>query len=121
MDRCKHIFKLSQGEYVAPERVESIYSASPLILQVFVDGSPLSTHTVAVIVPEPTAITLALRKHYGEPNKCWTMPEMCSDPVSKAIIMADMKRLESDLKGFEKVSNVLFVPYFNKCPVDSSA
>ena len=52
MDRCKHIFKLSQGEYVAPERVESVYLESRFVSQVFVDGDAEQTYPVAIVVPE---------------------------------------------------------------------
>ena len=52
MDRCKHIFKLSQGEYVAPERIESVYLESRFVSQVFVDGDAEQTYPVAIVVPE---------------------------------------------------------------------
>lgn len=51
IDRKKNMFKLAQGEYIAPERVENILLKSALISQVFVYGHSLETCTLAIIVP----------------------------------------------------------------------
>lgn len=41
IDRKKHIFKLSQGEYIVPEKIENIYIKSQFVEQVFVHGESL--------------------------------------------------------------------------------
>lgn len=41
VDRKKHIFKLAQGEYIAPEKIENIYARSEPVAQVFVHGESL--------------------------------------------------------------------------------
>ncbi|VDN35327.1 unnamed protein product, partial [Dibothriocephalus latus] len=60
VDRCKHIFKLSQGEYVAPEKVEMVYRESRYVAQVFVDGDTMNSYPVAIVVPEQEILEEAL-------------------------------------------------------------
>ena len=52
IDRSKNIFKLSQGEYLAPEKLENAYIQSPLILQIMVYGDSNKSSAVAIVVPD---------------------------------------------------------------------
>lgn len=48
IDRKKHIFKLSQGEYIAPEKIENVYMRSTPVLQVFVHGDSLQVYWIYI-------------------------------------------------------------------------
>ena len=56
IDRTKNIFKLSQGEYLAPEKLENAYIQSPLVAQIMVYGDSYKHCCVAIVAPDEQAL-----------------------------------------------------------------
>ena len=53
IDRKKNIFKLSQGEYIAPEKLEGDYKTiTPLIKDIYIYGDSLKSCIIAIITVE---------------------------------------------------------------------
>lgn len=48
--------KLAQGEYVALEKIENVYSSAPFIAQLYVHGDGLQSFLIAVIIPDPVQL-----------------------------------------------------------------
>lgn len=51
IDRVKEIFKLSQGEYIAPSKLESVYVKNNLTLQICIYGDSYKNYIIAIICP----------------------------------------------------------------------
>jgi fatty acid CoA ligase FadD9 len=64
IDRRNNVLKLSQGEFVAVSKLESLYTAIPLVRQIFVYGSSERSYLLAVVVP--TVEALAAHPDTGE-------------------------------------------------------
>ena len=56
IDKIKTVFKLANGDYVDPDRLEAVYVQSQYINQIFVHGSPLKSRTLAVVVPDEPSV-----------------------------------------------------------------
>uniref|UniRef100_A0A671W501 Arachidonate--CoA ligase n=1 Tax=Sparus aurata TaxID=8175 RepID=A0A671W501_SPAAU len=104
VDRKKHIFKLAQGEYIAPEKIENVYTRSDAVAQVYVHGDSLQACLVAVVVPDPDFLSGWTKRTLGLEG---SYQELCDREV-KAAILEDMVRLgkEAGLKSFEQVKAI---------------
>ncbi|KXS15234.1 acetyl-CoA synthetase-like protein [Gonapodya prolifera JEL478] len=69
IDRMRNIFKLSQGEFVAVERIESVLSGNPMVQQIFIHGNSNFPFLVAVVVPEPDRIREIIQRELREIGK----------------------------------------------------
>src|SRR5258706_4487278 len=52
----QNVMKLSQGEYVALERLENAYSVSPIVRQLYLHRDSLQDHLIGILVPESPAL-----------------------------------------------------------------
>uniref|UniRef100_A0A914Z758 AMP-dependent synthetase/ligase domain-containing protein n=1 Tax=Panagrolaimus superbus TaxID=310955 RepID=A0A914Z758_9BILA len=105
IDRRKHIFKLAQGEYVAPEKIENIYVRTQYVQQVFVDGDSLERNLVAIVVPE----IYPVKKWYKqETGKDIDFEEIIKDPITNKFILADLQKMgkENKLNSIEQVKSI---------------
>ncbi|XP_023612955.1 long-chain-fatty-acid--CoA ligase 1 isoform X1 [Myotis lucifugus] len=108
IDRKKHIFKLAQGEYIAPEKIENIYLRSEPVAQVFVHGESLQAFLVAIVVPDVET----LGRWAGKRGLAGSFEELCRSKEVKKAILEDLVRLgkESGLKPFEQVKGLALHP-----------
>lgn len=111
IDRVKNFFKLAQGEYIAPEKVENTYlSSCPEIIQAFVTGNSLETFLVGIIGIEPIAMIETLHKHlgkhckFGDPNEL--VSKINSDKNLRAKVIRILNAQAKGLQGFEKLHNI---------------
>jgi len=114
IDRKKNIFKMSQGEYIAVEKIENQYLKSPSLNQIWVYGNSHKSFIVAVVVPNAMWVTAAL----GDRWTCEAAPaseefnsefeKICTENYDevKKMVIADMKQNLGKLKGFEKIRDI---------------
>uniref|UniRef100_A0A3P9P4V2 long-chain-fatty-acid--CoA ligase n=1 Tax=Poecilia reticulata TaxID=8081 RepID=A0A3P9P4V2_POERE len=103
IDRKKNIFKLAQGEYIAPEKIENVYVRCGPVAQVFVHGDSLQSSLVAIVVPDADVLP-GFAKSLGIQG---SIEELCKNTVVKKAIITDMTKLgrEAGLKSFEQVKH----------------
>lgn len=108
IDRLKNIFKLQQGEYVAPEKIENINAQCQFIAQNMVYGDSLQCELVSIITVDPDAVTGWAQKN----GKAGDLAQWCKDPDLIKAVLGDLKKIgaASKLQGFEIVKAVLLEP-----------
>ncbi|XP_058240326.1 long-chain-fatty-acid--CoA ligase 1a isoform X1 [Hemibagrus wyckioides] len=108
IDRKKHIFKLAQGEYIAPEKIENIYVHSDPVAQIFVHGDSLKACLVGIVVPDPDILPGWAKKR----GLVGSYLDLCKSKEVKNAILEDIVRLgkEGGLKSFEQVRDITLTP-----------
>jgi long-chain acyl-CoA synthetase len=97
--RCKELYKLSNGKYVAPVTLEEKLQLSPFIAQCCVYGSDRPHNTAIVIVDMPTLESWAVKE--GIPTSA--PAKLLQDPRVRSLIRAELDKYSRDFKGFEQV------------------
>lgn len=105
IDRKKNIFKLAQGEYIAPEKIENIYAKDPVIGQIYLHGDSLQSSLVAVVVPDPETLAAIVQAKLPQVHaKKLNFVELCKAPEVVALVLDQMTKVgkKAELRGFEQ-------------------
>ncbi|KAJ1664459.1 medium-chain fatty acid-CoA ligase faa2 [Coemansia sp. RSA 1813] len=110
IDRRKNILKLSQGEYVAVEYLETVYSRCHLVQNIFVHGDSLQSSLVSVVVPNPETFLPWARKIAG--NADVSLEQLCKDEQVVGAFLVELRKLgrETKLQGFEIIREIYCDP-----------
>lgn len=107
--------KLAQGEYVALEKIENIYSSIPVIAQIYVHGDSLQSYLLAVIIPDTTQLAAVASRILGKTVAAEDLQELvhaCRDDRIKRHILQTLTKeaKRRGLKGY-----VPFAPPYSGC------
>lgn len=111
IDRKKNVLKLSQGEYISPERIENVYmGSSPLVAMAYVHGDPKESTLVAVFGVDPERFAPWASKILGkkvDATDIAAVKEATRDPKLKSAFLKKMDKIGKDHKfnSFERVRN----------------
>ncbi|KAL8499699.1 hypothetical protein ACS0TY_019611 [Phlomoides rotata] len=108
IDRKKNIFKLSQGEYVSVEHLESVYSLASCIDAVWIYGNSYESFLVAVVNPNAESL-----QRWGEINRVsGDFNTLCEDTSARNYVLEELAKIGKDkkLKGFEFIKGVHLDP-----------
>ena len=103
--------KLSQGEYVALEKVENVYAACPVVQQIMVHGDSLQSYLLAIIIPDPVQLAKIASRIWGKPVSETDMAKLDEAVKDEKIVKAILDILTKDgvkygLKGYEFVKRI---------------
>ncbi|KAK9449899.1 eukaryotic long-chain fatty acid CoA synthetase (LC-FACS) [Limtongia smithiae] len=113
IDRVKNFFKLSQGEYVAPEQIENVYIAgSDLISTAFVHGDSVQSFLVGIFGVNPDNFAPFASRVLGShisPTDQHALAAACDQIAVREAVLKNMSKAvaRSKLQGFEKVKNLM--------------
>ncbi|CDW87746.1 long-chain-fatty-acid--ligase 5 [Stylonychia lemnae] len=105
IDRAKNIFKLSQGEYIAPEKLQNIYAQSVLVQQIYVHGESSREYLVALVVPDLDAIKKIAQ---AQSLTYQSIEDLLTSEVVKKAVIDEFNRMASNfsLTSLEKIKKV---------------
>ena len=108
VDRVKEIFKLNQGEYIAPAKLEGAYNKSPFVAQICIYGNSEKSNIIAiVVVNKPKCIETLLQAGIIKEGE-----ELTEDKLKEPKLLEAIKNNFDEIAKFSKFNTLEKPPKF---------
>jgi long-chain acyl-CoA synthetase len=110
IDRKKNLIKTLNGEYIALEKLESMYRSAPVVNNICVYASPEHARPIAIVEPAAPALG-EIAKRVGEedvPHK-----KLCTSDKVRAAVLVELLAVgkQSGLQGIELIQSIVLSEY----------
>ncbi len=109
-DRKKELIKTAGGKYVAPQKIENMLKARPLISQAVVVGDRLKYCVALITVEDDTALAFA----HDQGLSASSAQDVIASPELNKAVEAEIQAVNRELASFESIK------YFRILPRDFS-
>ena len=104
--------KLSQGEYVALEKVENVYASCHVVQQIMVHGDSTQSYLLAIIIPDPIQLAGIASRVWKKPVRDTNLAALDEAAKDEKVVKAILDILTKDgikygLKGYELVKRII--------------
>ncbi|OBT61643.1 NRPS-like protein [Pseudogymnoascus sp. 23342-1-I1] len=106
IDRKKNLVKTQNGEYIALEKLESLYRSAPIVNNICVYASPEHARPIAIVEPVLAALH-RIAEQVGEGNK--SHEAMCRSDKVRAAVLGEIQAVgkQNGLQGIEMIQDVV--------------
>jgi long-chain acyl-CoA synthetase len=102
---------LLNEQYIALERLESVYKASNLVANICVHATPDAKQPIAIIIPHEVNLHHTLGAS-GQDHESSSLAQLCHDDKVKAVVLKDLNGIakKNGFKPMELLEAVILTP-----------
>ncbi|KAF8880095.1 long-chain-fatty-acid-CoA-ligase [Gymnopilus junonius] len=97
IDRKKNLVKLKTGEYIAIERLETIYGSSEFVSNICIYATSTMRQPLAIIIPREKNLRNAV-----ESSSSMDLSQICADKAARGLVLYDLTQLAKK-NGFARM------------------
>jgi long-chain acyl-CoA synthetase len=111
IDRKKNLVKLSHGEYIAIERLESLYTQDPMVQTLLVYADPEQDTCVSLMLPREPVLRKTCQDAGIKADDSVSFDALCKDPKVRALVLKNLLATgkKAGLKKAELISAVAVI------------
>ncbi len=106
IDRKKNLVKMQHGEYIALEKLESVYRSTPVVGNICVFADTTKSKPIAIVVPAEPALKAMAKENGVEGNG---LEDLCHNEKVNAAVLREMQSAgkKGGLTGIEIIEGVV--------------